>query len=169
MSRYRALLARPGALRVAAACVAGWLSFSSYGFAIVLAVRAATGSFQLAGAASAMFAAGAALLAPGRGRAVDRLGWPALAGLASLHIGAMAVLVAVGALGWATWLLLAAAAVAGAAVPPLIATAASHGGTVALALVALPPLAGAALVLARRATIRSSANAQPGGPPSVGS
>ncbi|MBO0819074.1 MAG: MFS transporter, partial [Actinobacteria bacterium] len=123
MSRYRALLARPGALRVAAACAAGWLSFSSYGFAIVLAVRAATGSFQLAGAASALFAAGSALLAPARGRAVDRLGWPALAGLAAMNTSAMTVLAVAGSLGWASWLLLAAAAVAGAAAPPLIATA----------------------------------------------
>jgi len=92
------------------ACAAGWLSFSSYGLAIVLAVRAVTGSFQLAGAASALFAAGSASLAPARGRTVDRLGWPALAGLAGLHTGAMAVLAAAGMLGGAPWPLPAAAA-----------------------------------------------------------
>jgi len=123
MSRYRALLARPGALRVAVACAAGWLSFSSYEFAIVLAVRAETGSFSLAGGASALFAIGSAALAPARGRAVDRLGRRALVALAGVHTVAMAALAAASSLGWPRWSLLAAGVLAGAAAPPLIATA----------------------------------------------
>jgi hypothetical protein len=41
MSAYSALLARPGARGLALACAAGWLSFDSYGLAVVLAVAAA--------------------------------------------------------------------------------------------------------------------------------
>jgi MFS family permease len=60
----------------------GWLSFGGYGLAIVLAVESATGSFVVAGAAVAAFSAGSALLAPVRGRFVDRRGPRALAYLA---------------------------------------------------------------------------------------
>jgi hypothetical protein len=38
MSKYVALLARPGARPLGLACGLGWLSFASYGFATVLAV-----------------------------------------------------------------------------------------------------------------------------------
>jgi hypothetical protein len=51
------------------------------------------------------------------------MGWPALAALAGVHTGAMAMLAAAASLGSPSWLLLAAAALAGAMAPPLIATA----------------------------------------------
>ena len=123
MPGYRSLLARPGAPGVAAACAAGWLAFQSYVLAIVLAVHAVTGSFRLAGATTALFALASAALAPLRGRAVDRRGRPALLGFAATHTGAMTLLAATRPLGGPVWLLLAAAALAGAAAPPLIATA----------------------------------------------
>jgi MFS family permease len=125
MSAYRALLARPGARGLALACGLGWLSFGSYGLAIVLAVHAASGSFAAAGAAIAAFSAGAGALAPLRGRLVDARGPRALAAFAPLSAGALALL-AIGCLaGWSGPALACAAGAAGAAMPPLIATARS--------------------------------------------
>ena len=125
MSWYRALFARRGARTVALSCALGWLSFSSYGLAIVLAVQAATGSFAVAGAAVGAFSAGSALLAPARGRFVDRRGPRAVACFAGPHAAALTLLVAGCAASQRSGLLVAAAALAGASVPPLIATARS--------------------------------------------
>lgn len=125
MSWYRALFARRGARTVALSCALGWLSFSSYGLAIVLAVQAATGSFAVAGAAVGAFSAGSALLAPSRGRFVDRRGPRAVACFAGPHAAALTLLVAGCAASQRSGLLVAAAALAGASVPPLIATARS--------------------------------------------
>jgi len=125
VSSYRALLARTGARAVAFSCALGWLSFSSYGLAIVLAVQAATGSFAVAGAAVGAFSAGAALLAPVRGRFVDRRGPRAVAVFAAPHAAALALLVLGCAASHSAALLVASAALAGACVPPLIATARS--------------------------------------------
>jgi MFS family permease len=123
MSRYAALLARTGARSLALACGLGWLSFASYGFAIVLAVADATGSFASAGAAVGAFSAGAAVFAPVRGRYVDRRGARALALFAPVHAVALGLLV-VGCLSTdSSWLLAGAAGVAGLSSPPLIATA----------------------------------------------
>lgn len=125
MSTFRALLARPGALRLAAASGVGWWAFNGYGLALVLTIHHATGSFAVAGAATAAFAAGSALLAPLRGRAVDRGGGPVLRGLAAAHLGALTVVVAAGACldRPPAALLLAACLLAGATVPPLAAAA----------------------------------------------
>ncbi|HET6505923.1 MAG TPA: hypothetical protein VFG42_03980, partial [Baekduia sp.] len=120
---YRAVLARPGARRLALACSMGWLSFAAYGLAVVLAVREATGSFATAGGAVAAFSAGSSLLAPARGRLVDRRGVRVVAVLAAAHALAMALLVVGCVARWPPGGLLGAAAVAGACVPPLIATA----------------------------------------------
>ena len=125
MSSYRALFARRGARTVALSCGLGWLSFSSYGLAIVLAVQAATGSFAVAGAAIGAFSAGSALLAPARGRVVDRRGPRAVACFAAPHAAALALLVAGCASSQRSGVLVAAAALAGACVPPLVATARS--------------------------------------------
>lgn len=161
MSSYRTLLARTLAL----ACALGWLSFSSYGLAIVLAVQAATGSFAVAGAAIGAFSAGSALLAPARGRVVDRRGPRAVALFAVPHAAALALLAVGCAASHSAGLLIGAAALAGACVPPLIATARSLWAVVAgaplaraghalnavlgdLALVAGPALTGALAALA---------------------
>lgn len=122
-SSYRALFARPGARSLALACGLGWLSFASYGLAVVLAVQAATGSFVVAGEAVGAFSAGAALLAPVRGRFVDRRGPPGLVWLAAAHAVALALLVLACASARSPWLLIGCASLAGAFAPPLIATA----------------------------------------------
>ncbi|MDW5598579.1 hypothetical protein VSS74_29735, partial [Conexibacter stalactiti] len=93
MPSYRALLARPGTRAIALACGLGWLSFSSYALALVLAVEAASGSFATAGATVAAFTAGSALLAPLRGRLVDRRGPRALVAFALPHAAALLALV----------------------------------------------------------------------------
>src|SRR3954449_1012548 len=100
MSTYRALLARPGARALALACGLGWLSFGSYGLAVVLAVHAASGSFAASGAAVAAFSAGSGLLAPVRGRFVDARGPRALGLFAPVHAAGLALLVLGCAGGW---------------------------------------------------------------------
>jgi predicted MFS family arabinose efflux permease len=118
---YRALLARPGAKRLALGCALGWLSFSSYALGIVLAVEGATGSFAVAGAAVAAFAAASAAFAPLRGRVVDRRGPRVLLVFAPVHAVALGLVIA-GCSG-PDWAPVLAAGLAGAAVPPVIATA----------------------------------------------
>lgn len=125
MSSYRALLARPAARALALACGLGWLSFASYILGLVLAVHAATGSFAVAGAAVAAFTAGSALLAPLRGRFVDRRGPRALGYLAPVHAGALLLVLLSCASSPDAWVLVASAGLAGATAPPLIATARS--------------------------------------------
>jgi MFS family permease len=122
-SSYRALFARTGARAVALSCGLGWWSFASYGLAIVLAVEAATGSFPVAGGAVAAFSAGSALLAPLRGRFVDRRGPRALAYFAPLHAAALLLLVVGCASSHSSWVLVGSAGLAGTFTPPLIATA----------------------------------------------
>src|SRR3954464_341399 len=125
MSTYRALLARPGARALALACGLGWLSFGSYGLAVVLAVHAASGSFAAAGAGVAACSAGSGLLAPVRGRLVDAHGPGALAVFAPVHACGLALLVLGCAAGWGDLALAAGAGGGGAPCPPLIATARS--------------------------------------------
>ena len=70
LSLFGAVLVRPGARALSAACLLGWFSAIGTSLAVVLAVHRATGSFALAGAASAIQAIGSAVLAPFRGRLV---------------------------------------------------------------------------------------------------
>lgn len=86
----------------------------------MLLVRAETGSFAQAGAASAAWAIGAGFLAPIQGRLVDRFGQaPVL--IPSTLVNALAVVAVVGCARASspTWLLCFFAFVGGAALPPL--------------------------------------------------
>jgi len=122
---YRALLGRDGARSLALACGLGWLSYSGYGLAIILAVHSGTRSFATAGAAVAAFSVGSGLAAPTRGRLIDRRGPRALGYLATGHLLA-AVLLLIGCSGGQnSVLLLSSAGLAGACAPPIIATARS--------------------------------------------
>ncbi|MFZ1992724.1 MAG: MFS transporter [Solirubrobacteraceae bacterium] len=120
---YRALLARRAARPLAVACALAWLAFTSYGLAIILVVHAATRSFGLAGAAVAAFSAGSGLMAPARGRFIDRQGPHRLVLFTFAHGCAASALVVTCLLHAPAVALLCAAMVAGGVAPPLIATA----------------------------------------------
>jgi hypothetical protein len=101
----------------------GWLGFGALSLAIVLSVQRASGSPSVAGVALAAFSLGSTL-APLRGRLVDRYGVRAALVPMAAASGAALIGLAVAAserAGHAT--LVAFAAAAGVAVPPLIASA----------------------------------------------
>src|SRR5579885_2883115 len=85
LSSYRALFRRAGVRPVAVACGLAWFSFQGYTFAIILAVHAATRSFAVAGGVVAAFSAGSALVAPVRGRFIDRRGPASLGVFGAAH------------------------------------------------------------------------------------
>jgi hypothetical protein len=120
---YRSVLKAPEVPRVFAAALFGRLSSAMGPLALVLFVQAATGSFAVAGAASAATALTSGLFAPVRGRLVDRWGQRrALPPLAFLHAAAFAgVLVMAGRGAAGETAAVALAGVAGAVVPPLAA------------------------------------------------
>jgi hypothetical protein len=121
---YLSVLKAPDVPRVFAAALLGRLSSAMGPLALVLFVHAATGSFAVAGAASAATALASGVFAPFRGRLVDRYGQRrALPPLAVLHAGAFAgVLLAArhGTAGATGAVVLAG--VAGAVIPPLSAS-----------------------------------------------
>jgi MFS family permease len=121
---YREVLKEPQALRVFGAALVGRLSYAMGPLSLVLFMQAATGSFAIAGAASAVTALTSGLLAPVRGRLVDRHGQSrVLPALSLLYAAAFTGVLLVAAPGTArevTAVLLAA--VAGATAPPLSAS-----------------------------------------------
>jgi MFS family permease len=121
---YRSLLAGARARRLALASVLGWLGFGALSLAIVLTVQRAAGSSSAAGVALAGFALGSGVLAPARGRLVDRYGpRRALVPLAQTSGAALLGLALAAEEGAADWLLVALATLGGLTVPPLIASA----------------------------------------------
>ena len=130
-SSYRALLARPGAVQLAAACGIAWFSYSIYGLGFVLVVERGTGSFASAGMVVAAFSVGSAAFAPARGRAVDRRGGRILPALAVAHVALLTLLVVAAAAAAPTAVLIALSGLGGAVVPPLIATARAQWGEIA--------------------------------------
>lgn len=120
---YRALVAQPAARRLLTALAVAWTSFGGVSLAVLLAVRGSTGSYADAGAAAAGFSLGSALLAPARGRLVDRRGGRVLPVLACGYATALVLLAALARVDVSAWALVAAAAVAGASAPPLVASA----------------------------------------------
>jgi hypothetical protein len=120
---YLSVLKAPEVPRVFVAALLGRLSSAMGPLALVLFVQAATGSFAVAGAASAATALTSGLFAPVRGRLVDRWGHRrALPPLALLHAGAFAGVLGLaghGTVGETAAIVLAG--VAGALVPPLAA------------------------------------------------
>jgi MFS family permease len=120
---YRALLARGRSRLVLAALTAAWLSFGAVALAIFLATRRATGSDGSAGSAVAAFSLGAGLLAPARGRLLDRRGVrPWLPALAGGYAAALCALDLLAAAREPAWLLALAAGAAGVSAPPLVAS-----------------------------------------------
>lgn len=120
LGAYRVLVRPPGTTRLIVSLLIGRIPIGIFSLAIVLLVRAETGSFAEAGAASAAWAIGAGVLAPIQGRLVDRFGQPAVL-IPSTLANALAV---AGILACArnqspTWALAAFAFLGGAALPPL--------------------------------------------------
>jgi MFS family permease len=121
---YREVLQEPRALRVFAAALVGRLSYAMGPLSLVLFVQAATRSFAVAGAASAATALTSGLLAPLRGRLVDRHGQsrtlPALSLLYAAAFTGVLLVAGRGTVREVAPVLLAA--LAGASAPPLAAS-----------------------------------------------
>jgi MFS family permease len=120
---YRRLFALPAARRLTAALVGAWLSFGMIGLLVLLTVRESTGSYRVGSLAVAGFSVGSAALAPLRGRTIDRRGaarWLPLFALG--YASALVLLRALERANGPSWSLVAAATLAGASAPPLIAT-----------------------------------------------
>jgi hypothetical protein len=118
VSDLRALVRRPYALRMLLCALVGRLPEAMVPLALLLLARAEHGSYATAGALAGAFAVGAAVGGPVAGRAIDRLGQPAvLIGIAVARSAALAgiVVAAPSSLGLAAVL----AAAAGALTPPL--------------------------------------------------
>ena len=116
---YRRVLRAKGIVPLAAASVLARLPIGMGAISLVLYVQHLTGSFADAGAAAAAFAVGLGLTAPLLGRLVDSRGRGLLFPAAIVSSLALAGVVALGSAGAASWLLIAAAGLAGIAQPPL--------------------------------------------------
>ena len=121
--RYARILRAPHVLPLMAAAMVARLPIGIDSLAIVLFLRERTGSYALAGAISACFALGGGAGAPLSGRLVDRFGQRSvLVPLAIVHAGGLALLVGLALLDAPVALLVPAATLAGAAIPPISAT-----------------------------------------------
>lgn len=89
------------------------------GLAIVLFLRAETGSFAVAGAAAGALALGSGVGAPVGARLVDRLGPRVLLALAVTHAVGLAAIVGLGSEGAPTPALVTTSAITGMALPPV--------------------------------------------------
>ena len=118
--RYAAVLRSPYVARLLTTALISRAPVGVNGLAIVLFMRAETGSYATAGAVAGFYAVGAAIVAPFLGRLVDRTGAPrVLLPLAIGHGVFLGALVALGVSGAANgWLFLLAFA-AGSAIPPV--------------------------------------------------
>jgi MFS family permease len=120
LSSYRAVLSRPGALRFSAAGLVGRLPLSMAGLGMLLLVQADTGSYGRGGSVSAAYMIANAIAALPLGRLVDARGQGRVLALGSLVFGsAMVALVVTVQADWPLWSSYAAAAVAGATLPPI--------------------------------------------------
>ncbi|SNQ50863.1 Arabinose efflux permease family protein [Frankia canadensis] len=118
--RYRRTLATPGVRRFIPASIVGRLPLSMHALGTVLFVQDRSGSYALGGAVAAATAISEAVCAPGVGRLLDRRGQAPvlLVALVGHLLGVAALLVAVWA-GLPRPLWFAAAAIAGACLPPV--------------------------------------------------
>jgi len=116
--RYAELLRVPHVAMLAATTLLARLPIGINALAVVLFLRAETGSFAVAGAVAGGLGAGAAVGAPVAGRLVDRLGAGVLLPVAATHAIFLALLVAGTKAEAPTLLLVAIGAVGGASVPP---------------------------------------------------
>jgi MFS family permease len=117
---YRRILATPHVLSLAASSVVARLPVGMTALAFVIFVHDHTGSFAAAGLVAGAGTIGLAVTAPVLGRLVDRRGpRPVLVPAAALAAAALVAAVLLGEAGAGTAPLVALAALAGAAMPPV--------------------------------------------------
>jgi len=120
LSSYRSVLSRPGALRFSLAGLVGRLPLSMAGLGMLLLVQAESGSYGLGGSVAASYMVANAVVALPLGRLVDARGQGRVLALGSVVFGsAMVALVVTVRADWPLWSTYAAAAVAGATLPPI--------------------------------------------------
>lgn len=118
---YRGVLRLPHARCVFAAALLGRLSLAMISLGLLLTVQRSTGSYAIAGAATALFGVANVVIAPARARLVDRRGpGRILIILASGYTAGLLALAGLAGRAAPTWSLLAAAAVAGFCAPPVM-------------------------------------------------
>lgn len=118
--RFAAVLRAPHVSRLLWTALLARAPTGINGLALVLFVRAETGSYAIAGAVAGAYAAGAAGVAPLLGRVVDRRGASrVLMPLAFAHGLFLTLVVAFGLAGLPAGLLLVCAFLSGSAIPPL--------------------------------------------------
>jgi MFS family permease len=119
-STYKRILSTPGVRAPLVGAIIGRLPFAAEAFATLLLVKSATGSFADAGLVNAAYTLAVAATMPIQGRIIDRIGQtPVFVATATVNAIALIVLVALAQNGSALGPMIAAAAVAGAAVPPI--------------------------------------------------
>ncbi|MFJ3383025.1 MULTISPECIES: MFS transporter [unclassified Curtobacterium] len=117
LARYRGVLTRPGALDFFVPSAVARLGVATTGLALLFTVRTATGSFAVAGAATAAFAIAEAVVGPQTARLVDRWGQAAaIPPIVAVHVASIGTVVAVAG-ATPTSVTLVVVAIAGAAVP----------------------------------------------------
>lgn len=119
---FLALLAAPTVRRLALGGGIGRLREAGTGLAIVLAARAATGSYASAGGAVGVYLLAAALGRPFHGRLVDRRGPRVLLWPSAINGAILAGLAVAVALGARDTIILAGAVLTGASLPAISAT-----------------------------------------------
>jgi MFS family permease len=117
---YTEIFRIPGAWSFSAAAVIGRMPMAMFGLGTVLLISAATGTYGMAGAVSALGSLGYAFTSPRMARLVDSYGQRhvLLPGL-TVFVVATAVLIATVELRLATWTFFVAGTIAGAAMPSL--------------------------------------------------
>jgi MFS family permease len=118
MQTYRRLLRVRHMKPLLATVLLARMPIGINGLATVLFLREETGSFAVAGAAAGALALGAGVGAPVGARLVDRFGTRVLLALAVLHAAGLLTLVGLGKAGAPSAAVVAAAFLAGMALPP---------------------------------------------------
>ena len=126
MRQYLQILRTPHVGRLFAASLLARLPMGINGLAIVLLVKAETGSFGTAGAAAGALALGSGLCAPLTARLIDSLGSRTLLFLAVLSSAGLLTLIALAQAGAPTAALVASALLAGGAFPPTSSVLRAH-------------------------------------------
>jgi MFS family permease len=118
MAIYGRILRVPGVAVLIAATTLTRLPFAINGLAVILFLRAETGSFATAGLVAGSLALGAGMGAPLAARLVDRRGAWWLLPLATVHAGAILAIWGLGEADAPVAVLVAASLLAGASFPP---------------------------------------------------